>query len=59
MPAVLRSVLHRVEVAVVDQPLGDHGDRLRDVAQLLLSLADARLGGAQAVLPVASACAFT
>ncbi len=46
----LQRVLHGVEIAVVDQLLGDHRDRLRDVAQLLLALADLRLGGLQAVL---------
>jgi hypothetical protein len=45
-------VLHRVEVAVVDQLLGHHGDRLRDVAQLLLALADAGGDGAQLSLPL-------
>ena len=42
--------LQGVEVAVVDQPLGDDGHRLRDVAQLLLPLADARRRRAHGVL---------
>ena len=37
---VAQRVLQRVEVAVVDQLLGDDGDRLRDVAQFLVALAD-------------------
>jgi hypothetical protein len=54
MPAVLcKRVLDSVEVAVVDQALGHHGDRLRDVAQLLLALADAGGDGLQAVLALA------
>ncbi len=37
---VAQRFLHRVEIAVVDQPLGDDGHRLRHVAQILLALAD-------------------
>ena len=47
---VLQHVLHRVEVAVIHQLLGDHGDRLRHVAQFLPALADGGGGGLQAVL---------
>ena len=47
---VLEHVLHRVEVAVVDQLLGDHGDRLRDVTQFLVAFADGGGHGAHAVL---------
>ena len=39
-----------VEVAVVDQALRHHRDRLRNVAQFLVALADLRAGGAQVVL---------
>ena len=47
---VLQHVLHRVKVAVVDQLLGDHGDRLRHVTQLLRALADRGGHGAHAGL---------
>ena len=47
---VLQRFLQRVEVAVVHQLLGDHGDRLRNVAQFLLALADGGGGGPQALL---------
>jgi hypothetical protein len=47
---VVQHVLQRVEVAVVDQLFGHHGDRLRNVAQFLLALADGGGGGASEVV---------
>ena len=47
---VVQRVLHGVEAAVVDQLLGDDGDRLRHVAQFLVAPADGRRRGPDRVL---------
>jgi len=47
---VVQRFLERIEIAVVDQAFGNHSQRLRNVAQILLALADARAGGLQGFL---------
>ena len=56
---VFQCFLDGVEVAIIDQAFGHHGDRLRDVAQLLLALADGGLGGAHTVFAFGGLGAFT
>ena len=55
---VLQGFLDGVEVAVIDEPLGHHRHRLRDIAQLLSALADGGLGRAHAVLALGGLCLF-
>ena len=55
---VLQGFLDGVQIAVIDQALGDHCDGLRNVTQLLLAFADGGLCGAHAVLALGGFCAF-